>query len=261
MPIELSCTGCGRTLRVADDAAGKHARCPACGNVSRVPEPAGAAPASSLIDPHSHGVPSGYAPPKPTPSENPFADVAPAKKPSPFEPHGVNPFGDVGYRKETGNPYQAPTAYGYSRPGIHQYPLASRGKRFAGAILDSVFLMLGAAPGFIMFVATVDQQNDEVAMIGMGLMFLGMFIVGVVNWVMITQSGQSIAKRMLGMRIIRADNGDLPGFVNGVLLRSWVPALINQVCNQFSLIDALWIFNEERRCIHDLIAQTIVIDV
>ena len=37
MPIEMSCTGCGQTLRVADEHAGKKARCPACGTIAEVP--------------------------------------------------------------------------------------------------------------------------------------------------------------------------------------------------------------------------------
>ncbi len=36
MPIEFTCA-CGRRLRVAEDVAGKRARCPACDAVSRVP--------------------------------------------------------------------------------------------------------------------------------------------------------------------------------------------------------------------------------
>lgn len=245
---------------MADDAAGKHARCPACGQVSRVPQPASAA-ASLAGDPHSHGVPSGYAPSKPSSSVNPFAEMEPPAKPAPYSTQGDSPFGDFGAFQDSGNPYQAPASYGYARPSL---PLSSRGKRFAGALIDSFFLMVAAAPGFILFMVAADGNNDEasaVSAVGLALMILGLFAVGVVNWVMITRSGQSIAKRMLGMRIVRVDTGGLPGFVNGVVLRSWVPTLINQACNLFSLIDALWIFNEERRCIHDLIAQTVVIDV
>ena len=49
MSIEFACSQCGKRLRVGDDAAGKHARCPSCGAVQAVPamhEPAG--PISSL---------------------------------------------------------------------------------------------------------------------------------------------------------------------------------------------------------------------
>lgn len=40
MPIETNCTGCGQLLRVADQDAGKQARCPKCQTVFTVPSPA-----------------------------------------------------------------------------------------------------------------------------------------------------------------------------------------------------------------------------
>lgn len=40
MPIESRCEGCGKLLRVADEHAGKLARCPECGHVYTVPSAA-----------------------------------------------------------------------------------------------------------------------------------------------------------------------------------------------------------------------------
>jgi len=37
MAIESICTGCGKTLSVADENAGKRARCPACGQINTIP--------------------------------------------------------------------------------------------------------------------------------------------------------------------------------------------------------------------------------
>ena len=82
MPIEMRCAGCGQTLRVADEHAGKKARCPACGTIAQVP------PAQ------------GTVPPVPV-SENPFAADSPT-------PPGVGPFAD---RPELeANPYASPSA-------------------------------------------------------------------------------------------------------------------------------------------------------
>lgn len=39
MPIDSICTGCGRTLRVADEYAGHEAQCPACSSIYVVPTP------------------------------------------------------------------------------------------------------------------------------------------------------------------------------------------------------------------------------
>jgi hypothetical protein len=40
MPIESYCTGCGKLLRVADEFAGRRARCPVCQNIYTVPSAA-----------------------------------------------------------------------------------------------------------------------------------------------------------------------------------------------------------------------------
>ena len=159
------------------------------------------------------------------------------------------------------NPYQspsAPTSATYRSAYPLHAALASRWTRFCGAILDGLIMMVAGIPGFAVLAAAGD---DEIMVVGWVLAVGGMLVVGIINWVMITQRGQSIAKRMLGMRIILRDTGALPGFLRGVILRTWVPFAINQFCNLFSLLDALWIFSDERQCIHDLIAGTVVLDV
>lgn len=53
MAIDTECSGCGRQLRVADEHAGKQARCPACKSVYVVPDrPATAASGMDGLDPH-----------------------------------------------------------------------------------------------------------------------------------------------------------------------------------------------------------------
>jgi uncharacterized RDD family membrane protein YckC len=270
MAIELSCTGCGRTLRVGDDAGGKHARCPACGQVSRVPEPAATAPISTP-DPRSHGVPSGYAPSRPIASAD-RAEMAEAPaKPNPFSSAGFNPFGDVKPAPATPNPYQAPTAFGYAPPRHTTWPLAAREKRLGGYLLDRVIVFAAAIPGFVLVGIGEETNQEEVSMIGAFVLLGGMLAVGIVNWVMIAQRGQSIAKRMLRMQMVRIDNGQPAGFVHGVILRSWVLGLaygLLGTCILFTpfslllfLVDACLIFGEDRRCLHDQLAQTVVIDV
>lgn len=53
MPIEFECPGCGATLRVGDEAAGRKAECPKCGRLSQLPE--GAAPESAISVPAAAG--------------------------------------------------------------------------------------------------------------------------------------------------------------------------------------------------------------
>lgn len=68
MSIEIGCTGCGQTLRVADEHAGKKARCPACGTIVQVPEAGMAAPFEPVAESPFSGTP------QPAPDTNPFGD-------------------------------------------------------------------------------------------------------------------------------------------------------------------------------------------
>jgi hypothetical protein len=69
MAIETTCQNCQKTLRVADEHAGKQARCPACGTIYKVPS---AAPAQAPL-------PSATMPSAPAVQpKNPFDDLAPS---------------------------------------------------------------------------------------------------------------------------------------------------------------------------------------
>ena len=71
-----------------------------------------------------------------------------------------------------------------------------------------------------------------------------------------------VGKKILGVRIVRYDNARNPGFLRVVVLRYlilkpiWMIPILGQL---FVLADALFIFGDNRRCIHDLVARTKVI--
>ena len=85
MPIELKCPSCGQTLRVPDDAAGKHARCAQCQAVILVP--ASDTPSPTPMDPPLGG-PNPPTPYRETPMTNPYdapKTETPFKGPSPSQ--------------------------------------------------------------------------------------------------------------------------------------------------------------------------------
>ena len=93
-----------------------------------------------------------------------------------------------------------------------------------------------------------------------GLLFL---VLGIFQLVMLATRGQSIGKRLLGMRIVTHPDGQNPGGVKTILLRGVVPAVIGMIPvlgPLFSLVNVCFIFREDRRCIHDLIAGTQVVN-
>lgn len=83
----------------------------------------------------------------------------------------------------------------------------------------------------------------------------GYLLPTLINWWLITSQGQSMGKRWADIRIVRTD-GRLPGFLHGVVLRSWTMVVLSGLCSPFWLADALFVFRADRRTLHDLIAST-----
>lgn len=74
--------------------------------------------------------------------------------------------------------------------------------------------------------------------------------------------GQTVGKILLGIRIVRVDTLEKGGFVTNVLLRTLLNNLIVSIPIAgllYGLADALFIFRDDRRCLHDKIAGTCVV--
>src|SRR5687768_12492232 len=148
------------------------------------------------------------------------------------------------------NPYAAPltdarTSYD-DQFGLDQdYVLASRGSRFAGALLDGLITVLACVPAFVLYGGQIldDPSEDNI----LAMLAIPIVLVTIVQWYLIATSGQSIAKKLLGMKIVKLDGSDV-GFVHGVILRMWVMGALQAVPfvgNFIALADALTIFGEE----------------
>jgi uncharacterized RDD family membrane protein YckC len=80
---------------------------------------------------------------------------------------------------------------------------------------------------------------------------------------LIATTGQSIGKRWFKIKIVKLD-GSQVNFVTGVLVRQWLITLLQYIPgigSVTSLIDVLFIFRADRRCIHDFLAGTKVIQL
>lgn len=93
MPIEFTCTQCGKKLRTADETVGRQVRCPACGTIQQVPEAGsqGDAPGQSFPPVMDPAFSARYPPPGGS-ADNPYASPSPsAFGPMPGEPSGAGP--------------------------------------------------------------------------------------------------------------------------------------------------------------------------
>lgn len=173
---------------------------------------------------------------------------------------------------ETENPYAAPTAHVSDVVSDTRLELASRATRLGAFLLDNA-LMLGPTfvllfyIGFSAAAQRADLSKVTTSMSGMFMLIgLILIVVAIVNLVFLYNSGQTIGKRWLGIKIVRLD-GSRCGLARILFLRSMPLGILGGVLNRVvpplgylvSVGDGLFIFRDDRRCLHDLIADTKVV--
>jgi uncharacterized RDD family membrane protein YckC len=142
---------------------------------------------------------------------------------------------------------------------------ADRITRFAAVILDGIIggamvylpLMLGGGATIFMNAMLGRPTGASI-----GAVWILLTCVGFIAWVWLTivfvaRNGQTIAKKMLGIKVVRTD-GSKASLGRIFWLRNVVNGLLG-IIPLYGLIDALVIFGEPRQCIHDKIADTIVV--
>ena len=164
------------------------------------------------------------------------------------------------------NPYAPPRAIvrDIADPSALATP-ADRSTRLGASILDSIIfmamvylpVMLGAMVGGATAAATGTASSNSMVAAG-GVAAVAGFSV----WCWLTikymgRNGQSIAKKLLNIKVVRTD-GSPASLGRLIWLRNVVNGLIS-IIPLYGIIDALFIFGESRQCLHDKIAGTVVL--
>jgi uncharacterized RDD family membrane protein YckC len=160
---------------------------------------------------------------------------------------------------ETLNPFVAPRADLEGQAEVvGEIRLAERGTRLVAALLDTLVLL----PGLVLLVALVIlRPTGSAAVVGPWGFLLWTLAVVITQAVLLTRRGQTLGKRWMKIRVVRLD-GSNPGFAWAVLVRSLVNTIAAGVPYLgwlYWLVDVLFIFRDDRRCIHDLMAGTQVV--
>ena len=162
------------------------------------------------------------------------------------------------------NPYAAPQARVEDAP-LPAGELASRWLRLGGAIIDTIFLVIVIVPLMFLFGLGAAFTGQAPAGGGFGTQLLGVLIgfgaFVAIQGYFLYSSGQTIAKKLLKMRIVD-ENGAKPEFGRMLGLRYAVfqfAQLIPLVGFLVGLVNVLFIFRDDRRCLHDLLAGTRVV--
>ena len=143
--------------------------------------------------------------------------------------------------------------------------LASRWTRFWAAILDSLFLAVVFIPVLYLFGVWDQLLTDQLSIMSdILLSALALVIYVVLNSYFLASSGQTIAKKVLNIRVVDYETEELLPFWKIVGVRYIPFFILSQVPfagQTIGLIDSLFIFRKDNRCLHDLLANTKVVKI
>jgi uncharacterized RDD family membrane protein YckC len=160
------------------------------------------------------------------------------------------------------NPYAPPRTEVRDIPDAGTFELASRATRLGAVLIEllisgCVFVPFGLQRFSVLSGRSLAPFSD------MGAAISGILLI---TWLAITltllyRNGQTVGKRLLRIKITRADGSRaslsrlvfLRGLLNGIA------TAIPYVGFVYSILDALFIFSETRQCLHDRIADTLVV--
>jgi uncharacterized RDD family membrane protein YckC len=148
--------------------------------------------------------------------------------------------------------------------------LAGRWPRLKAQIVDGLIIGVpGAIAGVIAALSVrtgggvARPEFSPVLVLVMALFALYALVILVVQILKLHKQGQTIGKEFARVKIVKISDGTNGGVVTNVVMRGIVPGLIGAVPfigPVFGIVDILFIFREDRRCIHDLIAGTRVVE-
>lgn len=175
-----------------------------------------------------------------------------------------------------GQPYGATPGYD-GAPGFAGGPggeLAGFWRRFGGYLLDGLLYGLAAAPFWIAAFVLGAQSFDDCVSINdeiicpdgspkPGLLAAAIF-VGVVGLLFIVfiyfralaKSGQTWGRKIAGVKVVRADNGEAPGWGKAIGRQLFAYFISANVC----YLGYLWmLWDSKKQTWHDKVASTVVI--
>ncbi len=163
------------------------------------------------------------------------------------------------------NPYRAPDARVINRDQSGE--LAGLGERLAAAIIDTAILLILLVPvmwlgGYFQVVMDTATTGESVPLgteLLWGLVSLALFMA--VQVYPLYSTAQTWGKRVLKIQIVGLDGARLP--FGHLIAKRYFPmqaiGLVPVIGPVLSIVNVLFIFRQDRRCVHDLIAGTKVV--
>ena len=159
----------------------------------------------------------------------------------------------------TYNPYAAPVSR-LEDVSTHVLHLATRLSRLGAYLLDLMsFGLVGIVAAIVL--PAVSKSNETAGNVAIAVIGIGILIIAAIQIVFLHKYGQTIGKRLVGIKVVQTD-GSRCELWRFFVLRYFVPGLLGAIPligPLVTIIGLLLIFGEQQRCLHDLTANTIVI--
>ncbi len=159
------------------------------------------------------------------------------------------------------NPYSAPEQLA-SVDEDQQHRLATRMRRLGAALIDSLIMSSVVFPIALWaglyddFPAIKPDFNRD-----LGLNCVGLVLFLLFHGYLLHTRAQTLGKAVLSIKIVRSDGSQatLGRIFTRRVVPLWILAIVPGL-NLLIFVDLLFIFRRDKRCIHDFIADTIVVD-
>ena len=139
---------------------------------------------------------------------------------------------------------------------------ATRGSRLGAVLIDSAIIFALAIVGALAVgLGRGVNKGLLTALPGFIILGVGILALLITNVVLLSRFGQTLGKRAMGIAIVRTDGSKCELWRILVLRILAVRAIsfVPMVGALFSIVDMVMIFGEEKRCVHDYMADTIVV--
>jgi uncharacterized RDD family membrane protein YckC len=163
------------------------------------------------------------------------------------------------------NRYEPPKAAVADVGASREDELASRGARFGAALIDGLLAAAIVYP--LMFATGVFQTAMTTGALGLeaqlGFGVLGLLLYLVFHGYLLHSGGQTIGKRLVGTRIVSAEDNRILPLWKIFTLRFLPISVVSQIPGIgpiLILVDSVFVFRGDKRCVHDLVAGTKVIN-
>ncbi|PWQ97571.1 RDD family protein [Leucothrix arctica] len=143
--------------------------------------------------------------------------------------------------------------------------LATKSDRFLAFIIDAGIGLVVSLP-FLYYMGFWEKSTELTLTIfdSLVIVVFGLVMYLVLHGNFLAKYGQTIGKRLLKIKIVDRESEQILPLWKVFSVRYLPQTLVFQIPvigSIIGLVDGLFIFREDRRCLHDYLAETIVVEV